>query len=134
MPLEADVVTYLDGASALTAGTDLFEGPMPESPDDAVAVVSIGSLPSDDFTMDPSLTAPGSELERFQVMTRATTRAAAITQSYAVHALLDNLQNTVLSTRTYFHVVSEGPPSLLSQDLNHRWRYTAEYTARKARG
>lgn len=135
MPVEADIVTYLDGASALTAGTDLFEGPLPEAPDACVAVRHINSEPSDDYTMEPSLTAPGSELERFQVLTRAVTRAAAITQANAVHALLDNLQNATLSGgRIYFHVTSDGPPALQAQDGNHRWRYEATYLARKHRG
>lgn len=134
MPVEADIVAYLDGASALTAGTDLFEGPLPESPDACVAVRHINSEPSDDYTMDPSLTAPGSELERFQVLTRAVTRASAITQANAVHALLDNLQNATLSGRSYFHVTSDGPPAAQAQDGLHRWRYEATYLARKHRG
>lgn len=136
MPLEADVVAYLDSVSSLTFGTDLFEGPLPEgltSP--CVAVRSIGAEPSDDFTMGPSLTAPGSELERFQVLTRASTRAAAITQADAVHALLDNLQNTTMTSgAVYFHVTSSGPPSFQAQDGNHHWRYEASYLARKQRG
>lgn len=134
MALEADIVTYLDSNTSLTAGTDLFEGPCPELPDGAVGVVHYASVASDDFTMGPSKSAPASELESFQVMTRATTRAAAITRANEIHGLLDNLQNETISGRIYFHVTSDGPPNFLSQDNNLRWRYIANYHARKTRG
>lgn len=134
MALEADIVSYLDAQTALTAGTDLFEGPMPESPDACVAVTHYASQQSDDYTMGASLSAPGSELERFQVMTRALTRAAAITQANALHALLDNAQGLSINGRTYHHIMSDGPPFFLSQDGTHRWRFVANYEGRKARG
>lgn len=142
MPVETDVVAYLAAASVgLTAGTNLFEGPMPELPDAApglcVAVTHYASERSDDYTMTPSLTAPGSELERFQVMTRHPTKASAKTTADAVHAKLDNLGTTANfggSGRTYFRIDSDGPPFSLAQDANLRWRYVANYQARKVRG
>lgn len=132
-------MAYLDTNTTLTAGTDLFEGPCPEladplSPALVVGVTHYASVASDDYTMGASLSVPGSELESFQVMTRATTRAAAITRANEMHALLDNAQGLSLSGRTYFRIESDGPPNFLAQDQNLRWKYIANYHARKTRG
>ncbi len=135
MPLDSDIVAYLDTQLSETAGTDLFEGPMPEFPDNCIAVTHYNSQASDDYTMGPSLTAPGSELEDFQVMVRNTAKTTARTRANAAHAVLDNAQGLSLSGRTYFHITSDGPPSgALGQDANGRWRCTANYHARKVRG
>lgn len=136
MPLEADIVSYLDANTTLTAGTTLFEGPCPENEGQAetVGVVHYASEQSDDYSMSASLTAPASELESFQVMTRNSVRATAITRANEIHGLLDNAQNIVINGRTYFHITSDGPPQHLSQDTNERWRRIASYRARKQRG
>jgi len=140
MPVEADVVAYLSAAGlGLTSGTNLFEGPMPETPGDQtdVAVLHYASEASDDFCMGASLSAPGSELESIQVMTRDSTKSQADSMALAVHAKLDNLGTTAnfgSSGRTYFHIESTGPPFSLGQDATGRWRRVANYTVRKARG
>jgi hypothetical protein len=87
--------------------------------------------------MGASLAAPGSELESVQVMTRANTRAAAITQANALHALLDNLQGATINGRKYHAIESDGPPFFLKIDTviaGLRWYYVANYHVRKARG
>lgn len=136
MPVQADVVAYIDAQTALTAGTNLFEGPLPgeSTQDPLVSVLHFMSRPSDDYTMGASLTAPGSEIESVKVMVRSANQATAKTQADAIHALLDNLQNTSLSGRTYFHVTSDGPPWLEAQDNNNRFRFVGQYHCRKTRG
>lgn len=138
MPVEADVVAYLDTAlPTLTGGTNLFEGPMPEQPATCAAVAHYISEGSDDYTMGASLTPPGSELERVQVMVRDAVKASAKTLADSIHALLDNLGTTANfagSGRTYFRIESDGPPFSLGQDPNMRWRFAANYQVRKARG
>lgn len=141
MAVEADVVAYLAAAGiGLTAGSNLWEGPMAEEPNAtglSVAVTHYASERSDDYTMSASLTAPGSELERVQVMTRHPVKATAKSTADAVHAKLDNLGTTANfggSGRTYFRIDSDGPPFGLAQDANLRWRYVANYVCRKARG
>lgn len=138
MSVEADVVAYLAAASlSLTAGSNLFEGEMPELPDTCVAVAHYASEQSDDYTMGASLMAPGYEIERFQVMTRNATRATAISTANSIHAVLDNLGTTSnfgSSGRTYFRIESDGPPFSLGQDQSLRWRRVANYRALKARG
>ncbi len=138
MPVEADVVAYLAAAGlGLTAGTNLFEGPAPEGEvyPACVAVAKYLTERSDDYTMGASLTAPGSELEHIQVMTRNPVKATAESTADAIHAKLDNLQTTTtVNGRTYFEIASDGPPFGLGQDLNLRWRYVANYRVRKPRG
>jgi hypothetical protein len=134
MPVEADIVAYLDPLIAEAAGIDLFEGPAPELPDNLIAVAHYDSLRSDDYTMGASLSAPASEIELVQVMTRNTDKATAQARADAVYALLDNLQNATINGRSYFHVESDGPPSGLGQDVNQRWRFVANYQVRKVRG
>jgi len=141
MPVDTDVIAYLaaQGSLSLTAGTNLFEGPLGEdlSTDPEVAITNTNSEPSDEYVMGPSLTAPGFEIEAFQVMVRSGTKGTAHSKALAIHALLDNLgpvTNFASTGRTYFHIESEGPPHNLFQDKNGKWRYAAEYHVRKARG
>lgn len=139
--LEADVVTYLaaQGSLSLTGGVNLFEGPMPEKPDACIAVGHYTSEASDERVMSPSLTPPGFEYERFQVMSRDLKKANAETKALAIHALLDALGTTpnfAGTGRTYFSIHSDGPPLNLGQDESspQRWQFIANYTARKHRG
>lgn len=134
MPADSDLVAYLDSATALTAGTDVFVGPMPELPDNCVAITHYNSQASDDYAMGASLTAPGLEVEDVQLMVRHTARATARTNANTYHALLANLHSTTLSGRYYHRVEDDGPPFVLGQDQNGRWRFVANYTCRKARG
>lgn len=134
MPAEADLVTYLDALIPETAGTDLFEGPMPETPDNCIAVWLYATEKSDDFAMGASLSAPASELEHVQVMVRNTDKATAKSKADTVYALLDNLQNVTMTGRKYFAIEGEGPPFDLSQDKSLRWRFVANFVVRKVRG
>jgi len=134
MPAEADLVAYLDPLVSETAGINLFEGPMPEAPDNCVALTHYGSQRSDDYVMSASLSAPGSELVDVQLMVRNTVKATAIARAAAYHALLDNLQSVTIAGRSYFAIESDGEPYSLGQDLNYRWRYISNYHIRKARG
>jgi hypothetical protein len=133
----ADLIAYLDPlVSETTTGTapTLVEGPMPESPDGMTAVTHYMSRTSDDRVMSASLSAPGSELEDVQVMSRSTSMATARARANAFYALLDNLQNQTINGRVYFWIVSDGPPFSLGQDVNQRWRFAANYHVRKHRG
>lgn len=134
MSAEADLVTYLDSQLSETGGTNLFEGPAPETPDDLIAVSHYASEPSDAYVMSASLTAPGYDVERVQVMARSTVKATAHTRALAAHAVLDNLHGVTMSGRVYFGIESDGPPFNIGTDQNMRWRYVANYTVKKARG
>ncbi len=137
MPVVTDLIAYLDPLvteDATGLAPTLVEGPMPESPDDMVALTHYNSRKSDDYVMGPSLSAPGSEIESVQVMVRSTSMATAFARAAAYYALLDNLQGVVMAGRTYFTIDSDGPPISLGQDINARWRFVASYHCRKQRG
>lgn len=142
--VEADVVAYLaaQGSLGLTAGTNLFEGPLPEQTAAEAFIVGVAhyaSQRSDQYVMGASLTAPGFEVVRFQVMVRGPVKATVSAKAAAIHALLDNLGTTPNfggSGRTYFSVHADGEPFGLGQDKSPGalWRYVANYEARKHRG
>jgi len=137
VPVVTDLITYLDALTTeLSTGLTptLVEGPMPESPDAMVDITHYASSRSDDYVMSASLTAPGSEVEHVQVMARSPSMATAIARANVFHAFLDNLQNTTINGRVYFHITSDGPPFSLQQDQNARWRYAANFHCRKQRG
>lgn len=134
MPADTHLVAYLDPLIAETAGTDLFEGPMPELPDACVALTLYGGEEGD-RVMAASLTAPATEPALVQLMVRNPAKGTAATRAYAIHALLDNLGPTTLSGVLYHHVsATEGAPICIGQDQNLRWRYVASYRAVKGRG
>jgi len=134
MPVQADLVAYLDALITETAGTDLFEGPMPELPDACIAVAHYGGEPAEDRVMGPSLTAPGVEVNRVQIMVRNPVMDTGKGRADAVHALVDGLSGT-LSGRTYFNVESlDGEPYCIGQDAEARWRWVSNYRVEKARG
>ena len=134
MPVEADLVAYLDPLVSETAGTDLFEGPIPELPNACVVLQHTGGQDGE-YVMGPSLTTPDLERVRVQLMVRNPAKATAVSRANAVHALLDNLGPVTLSTRLYHRVHSiDGPPHSLGQDVNLRWRLVANYEIEKARG
>jgi hypothetical protein len=137
VPVVTDLIAYLDplvSETAAGATPTLVEGPMPESPDDMVALTHYNSRRSDDYTMGPSLSAPGSEIQSVQVMARSTAMATALARADAYYVLLDNLQGVVMAGRTYFTIESDGPPFSIGQDVNYRWRFVASYHCRKQRG
>lgn len=131
MGIEADLVEYLaaQGALALTAGTNLFEGPMPEGTSTCVAIAHAVSEPSDDYTMGASLTPPGLEVMRVQLMVRNAVKADAVSKANAIHRFLDNLQDYTPPTsgKKIFAIESDGPPFGLGKDGNNAWRYVANY-------
>ena len=122
-----DLITYLDSLVSETAGTDLFEGPPLELPDNLVALTHYAGEPAEDRVMGPSLTAPGIEVALVQLFVRNTVMATAKTKADAYHALLDNFSGTA-NSRTYFQIESvDGMPYSLGQDASGRWRYVANY-------
>lgn len=129
----ADIVAYLDALIAEPAGTTLFEGSQPESPDSLIAVTQYGGEAAEDRIMGPSLTAPGAEISLIQVLVRNTSIATAKTKADAIHALLDNYDGT-LSGRAYFQIESiNGMPFSIGQDANARWRWVCNFRVQHSR-
>ena len=83
--------------------------------------------------MGPSLTAPGIEVSRIQLLVQNSLMATAKSKADAYHALLDGLDGT-LSGRTYFNVESlDSMPFSLGQDKSERWRYAANFRVEHGR-
>ena len=133
--LAPDLVAYLDSVTSLTAGTDLFEGPMPEKPDSCVAITPTGGEEGD-YTMGPSLSAPGVEYGRFQLAVRRATKTLAQSDALAYYALLANLGPITLGAGVLYHNVEslDGEPYSIGQDANDLWRCVCNFRATKARG
>ena len=138
MPVEPALVAYLDTQLSEVAGTNLFEGPMPELPDAAIAVTHAAGEPADSRTMGASLANEGLvEQPHVQVMVRGAVndKAGPRTRAYAAHAVLDGYGPGTLSGVLYHHIEAiDGEPYTLGQDANGRHRYVANYRIEKARG
>lgn len=135
MPAEAALVTYLDALLTEAAGTDLFEGPMPESPDNCVAVAHYDSLSPEGRVMGASLSDnAGLWPVSVQIMARNVSKTAAEARARAYLDLLDNLGPVTLSGVLYHSCEADGEPMNLGQDANMRWRFAFNLTCRKARG
>lgn len=130
MSVESDIVAYLDSVTSLTAGTDLFQGPLPELPNDCVAITHTGGEQGD-YTMGASLSAAGIEMSRFQLCVRRTARATAFTDANSYYALLANLGPvTLTSGKIYQNVESlDGQPYNLGQDAQDMWRVVCNFRA-----
>jgi hypothetical protein len=135
--IASDLVAYLDAQLAETSGTDLFEGPIGETPDNQIAVTDYASEESEDYVMGPSLTEPGYEPVRVQVVARHTVKATAASRARAAYGVLRNLQNhTGASGARYLHVIGHGRPFFLKMDQGApgtgRWTYAFSITAKVA--
>ncbi len=128
--MESDIVTYLDGVSSLTAGTDLFQGPLPELPNDCVSITHTGGE-AGEYTMGPSLSSAGIETSRFQMCVRRTARATAFADANSYYALIANLGPiTLASGKIYQNVESlDGQPYNLGQDDQDMWRVVCNFRA-----
>jgi len=134
MPADVDLVAYLDPLIAETAGTDLFEGPLPETVPNGIAVTHYGGEAHDD-TMGPSLSPADMEIVAVNVTVRNAVKATAYARAAAVHAVLHNLGPVEINGRTYKHVASTGgEPRFLRRDTNDRWLYVCDYRVQKDPG
>lgn len=134
MPAEAALVTYLDTVLSETGGTNLFEGPAPEQPDELIAVTHYDSIDAEDRIMSASLANQQAIFPiMVQVMSRSLTKATAQSRAIAAFDALDNLGPVTLSGVTYHSVECEEPFNM-GQDVNDRWRYAFNATVRKGRG
>lgn len=138
MPVEPAIVAYLDTLLTETAGTNLFEGPMPETPDACIAITHAAGEPADARVMGASLSVEGLvEQPHIQLMVRGAVgdKAGPRTRANAAHAALDGFGPSTLSS-VYYHTIEslDGEPYCLGQDQSGRWRYVSNYRVQKARG
>jgi hypothetical protein len=134
VPAEQAIVAYLDTVLTETAGTNLFEGPMPETPEDCIAVTQYDAQEAEDRIMAGSLVNQQAVWPcQIQVMARSASKNTAQARAIAAFDALDNLGPVTLSGVTY-HSVECSEPFNLGQDVTHSWRWAFNATVRKGRG
>lgn len=120
--LEA-LAARLQSASVAVAGTDLFLGLMPNSPDECVALYEYAGAQPLEVLVDNSAT-----LERpsVQVMTRAGRNdyPAARALMVAVRDALTDITNETISGETFLRVSQISSINALGVDENDRPRFT----------
>ncbi len=134
MPIATDVATYLATIPALglTAGTNLFDVPFPESSQDqAVSVVETpGSR--DDHAAGASLSRSVYEVPRFQVICRDSEPNATTARALArrIRLNLNRMAATTIGDTKILTMESLQPPFYLSSDQNSRHRYICNFEAK----
>lgn len=135
-----DVVDYLAGAGlGLTAGTNLWKLPVPETASQSIVQVTViqygGRSPY--RAMGPSLGAPVAEIPRFNVGVIGQYEQFEEARDLAedIYESLDNLADTTLGSTRYLLVRALQPPIYASpddEDAEHH--FSINFEAVKARG
>lgn len=126
MVLTDDLAQALVDGGVGTLAVDVFSGRLPDLPDGdpAGGIVAVLLSPAAEpavRTMGPSLTAPGTERPRVQVVIRAASWAAGEAKAKAALDALDNLGPVVLNGTTYQHVEAlQRPAFYLEADPQDR--------------
>ena len=123
-----DLADYIDSNSAaLTIGTNLFVGSLPDDPqsDSAVGLMAYdGTAPTTTF----GAVIPKVERPRLQVMSRHNyDYAAALTLSYSIMSILTPIANQSIGTTTFHSVTALGSPMPMGPDSSLRLRFVNNY-------
>ena len=121
-----DLLDLVTSGGAGTAGTDLFGGLYPDSPDSLIGILETGGLPN----VHTMSTGPGRaalERPRVQVMVRSTSYQAGRVRSQQVLNLLDGLRDRTINGAAYHWAASVSPPAYLGQDENNRHLFSTNY-------
>jgi len=121
MAVLTDVGAYLDtnvSAVSLTAGTNLFYGRLPDSPDTCVALYETGGQGPEDTMGNNS--APVFENPRVQIIVRASDYASAETLIRDCWDKLQLVSNETLTSTHYFRINAVQSPFALERDSQDR--------------
>jgi hypothetical protein len=123
-----ELSAYLQAQGIGTAGTDIFSGIIPDSPDACVSLMEYGGV-------SPVHALGGGnakfERPRVQVVARATTYSAARTKIEAVYKLLHKVTNTTLSSVRYLMIEAAQSPFFLERDSNNRVTLAVNFQVHK---
>jgi hypothetical protein len=125
--------TYLaaniSGATALTLGTNLFLGRLPETPDTCVAIYETGgTVPS--HTMGGA-SAPVVERSRVQIVVRSGNYSAGRTLAGDIWDTLEGIADEALTGVRYFRVTAVQSPFPLERDTTDRIIFTQNFDVLK---
>lgn len=130
----AEIVTYLASKSIGVAGTTLFYGLVPPSPDSVVVVSTYGGRPN-----EPDMGRGRTRIEwpRIQIVARgaANDQDTPFLKMLAIIAALDLIGSTsadsTLSGVAYKSVSALQPPFPLKVDENFRWHIACNFQVEK---
>src|SRR6185295_17962759 len=118
----AQLIEYLSPLVSEVAGVTLFEGPIPELPDDCVVLTIYDGEPGE-YVMGGSLEGLDMETVYVNVHVRNALMTTAKRRAKAYYDLLENYNGSIAGI-TYHRVYSiDGPPKSLGQDQNARWNF-----------
>jgi hypothetical protein len=128
-----DVATYLATIPALglTAGTNLFDIPFPESAQSQAVCLIDTPGSEDEHAAGASLSRPLYETPRFQVVCRDAEDKAATAKALArsIRLNLNRLAATTLGDTRVLTMKSLQPPFYISVDGQNRHRWVTNYEA-----
>jgi hypothetical protein len=121
--VQSDITSRLQTDGIGTSGTTLFWAVMPDSPNDLVAVYETAG-PTGEYTKQ----GPAGTYTRLQILTRSKSYAAAMTKALAAYSSIDDLRQTIGSTRYHIRALHR-PFDVGAQDEAGRTIISCNYEA-----
>jgi hypothetical protein len=128
--LQDDILKILADGSAGTKGTNLMNGPLPEEPAEAIAVMVYGGSEAEYTFKTDGLSAPEVERPRFQVDCRSASQLTAWTNARLCKSLLNGKGGSINGCE-YLRIRILGEPMELGEDGNLYYSVKANYEAEK---
>jgi len=116
-----------ESALALTAGTDLFIGKEPKSPDNTVTIFDTPSFPPD-LNLDPTERYYRSA---FQIRVRNKSYTVGMDLARNIMELLHGRASETWNSALYTVIQATGEPALLDRDSNDRPRIITNFNAQR---
>lgn len=132
MALLDEVGTYLDtNVSALTLGTNLFLGLMPDTPAICASIYELTSM-SPYFTMNGSTSEPVLENPRVMLYVRHSVYSTGRALIETVWKQLNEVSDDTLSSVGYLRIAGLGSPEFLERDENFNVMFSCNFQVMKA--
>lgn len=110
--LADDIAQYINDNAIGVLGTNLFEGNLPDTPDNAIVVIETGGTQPD---RDLPLRSP-----TFQVYIRNVSYSSGRTKLEAVRALLHQLSNKTIGGTYFYYILAISEGGHVGRDDNSR--------------
>jgi len=128
MAILRELGQYLEDQTVLKMGTTLFNK-LPASPDSCIGMyIGAGQGSMRAFRSGPGVTV---EQPTIQLISRSTTKSAALSALFLAQSALDGLGNTVMSGVTYLYIEALYPPAEEPPDEMNRKSWSQRYAVTK---
>lgn len=125
MGMLEDIGTYLDTNSALTLGSDLFLGLIPDTPGNCVALFENSGV-TPDFTLGAN-NLPELERPELQAIVRNQSYSTGRALADTVYRVLTQIANQTISSTLYLRIQAISTPSVMDRDDNKRVLFTTNF-------